>query len=141
MPRHAKGPRLWLRPARPDGTAAAWFVLDGTRQRGTGLGSGASPREKEDALKAYLAEKHTADVSVGSREQNILNRSGDNLRIDWGYFHLALPVGEDSTSAIAPMTGNAAASNGPTPLTAEMKRSNALMGMRPSSSPAAPWAA
>jgi integrase len=68
MPRHAKGPRLWLRPARPDGTAAAWFVLDGTRQRGTGLGLGASPREKEDALKAYLAEKHTADVSVGSRE-------------------------------------------------------------------------
>jgi integrase len=68
MPRHAKGPRLWLRPARTDGTAAAWFVLDGTRQRGTGLGTGASERQKEDALKAYLAEKHTEDVSIGSRD-------------------------------------------------------------------------
>jgi len=40
-------------------------------------------------------------LSVGSREQVILNRSGDNLRIDWGYFHLAAPKDEDSTSAIA----------------------------------------
>jgi hypothetical protein len=41
-------------------------------------------------------------VSVGSRDQNILNRSGDNLRIDWGYFHLAVPKDEDSTTAITP---------------------------------------
>ncbi len=47
---------------------------------------------------------HTAHLnvlSVGSRDQNILNRSGDNLRIDWGYFHLAVPQDEDSTSAVA----------------------------------------
>jgi hypothetical protein len=30
-------------------------------------------------------------LSVGSQDQKILNRSGDNLRIDWGYFHLAVP--------------------------------------------------
>jgi hypothetical protein len=30
-------------------------------------------------------------ISVGSRDQRILNRSGDDLRIDWGYFHLAVP--------------------------------------------------
>jgi hypothetical protein len=41
-------------------------------------------------------------LSVGSRDQNILNRSGDNLRIDWGYFHLAVPKGENSTLAITP---------------------------------------
>ena len=41
-------------------------------------------------------------LSVGSRDQNILNRSGDNLRIDWGYFHLAVPKDENSTTAIAP---------------------------------------
>jgi hypothetical protein len=41
-------------------------------------------------------------LSVGSRDQNILNRSGDNLRIDWGYFHLAVPRGENSTLAITP---------------------------------------
>ena len=41
-------------------------------------------------------------LSVGSRDQNILNRSGDNLRIDWGYFHLAIPKAEESTTAITP---------------------------------------
>src|SRR6185437_11228254 len=30
-------------------------------------------------------------LNVGSREQKVLNRSGDDLRIDWGYFHLAVP--------------------------------------------------
>ncbi|WP_158821701.1 glutaminase family protein [Granulicella sp. S156] len=40
-------------------------------------------------------------LSVGSRDQNILNRSGDNLRIDWGYFHLAIPKDEESTASIA----------------------------------------
>jgi hypothetical protein len=34
-------------------------------------------------------------LSVGSRDQDILNRSGDNLRIDWGYFHLAVPKNKD----------------------------------------------
>ena len=28
-------------------------------------------------------------VSVGSRDQNVLGRSGANLRIEWGYFNLA----------------------------------------------------
>src|ERR1035441_2128939 len=41
-------------------------------------------------------------LSAGSRDQNILNRSGDNLRIDWGYFHLAVPKNEDATTVIAP---------------------------------------
>ncbi len=40
-------------------------------------------------------------LSVGSRDQRILNRSGDNVRIDWGYFHLSVPKDETSTSAIA----------------------------------------
>jgi len=30
-------------------------------------------------------------LNVGSRDQQVLNRPGDNLRIDWGYFHLAVP--------------------------------------------------
>jgi hypothetical protein len=29
-------------------------------------------------------------LNVGSREQRVLNRPGDDLRIDWGYFHLAV---------------------------------------------------
>lgn len=68
MPRHAKGPRLWLAPARSDGTAAKWIVRDGARQRGTGLGTGATATEKEKALNNYINKKHTEDVSVGSRD-------------------------------------------------------------------------
>ena len=30
-------------------------------------------------------------LNVGSRDQRVLNRPGDNLRIDWGYFHVAVP--------------------------------------------------
>lgn len=41
-------------------------------------------------------------LSVGSRDQNVLNRSGDQLRIDWGYFYLAAPRDENATTVIAP---------------------------------------
>ncbi len=30
-------------------------------------------------------------LNVGSRDQRVLNRPGDDLRIDWGYFHLVVP--------------------------------------------------
>jgi hypothetical protein len=55
-------------------------------------------------------------LSVGSRDQNILNRSGDNLRIDWGYFHLAIPRNEDSTAVIAPKVASAYAETGKLPV-------------------------
>jgi hypothetical protein len=38
-----------------------------------------------------------AVLNIGSRDQQPLNRSGDDLRIDWGYFHLAVPTGEQAT--------------------------------------------
>ncbi len=41
-------------------------------------------------------------LSVGSRDQRVLNRSGDMVRINWGYFHLAVPRDEDATTSIAP---------------------------------------
>ena len=47
-------------------------------------------------------------LSVGSREQRVLNRSGDDLRIDWGYFHLSVPNNEESASAIVRETSVAA---------------------------------
>jgi hypothetical protein len=54
-------------------------------------------------------------LSVGSRDQAILNRSGDDLRIDWGYFHLAVPKNEDSTTAIAPRSAETFADDGKLP--------------------------
>ncbi len=38
-------------------------------------------------------------LNVGSREQRVLNRPGDDLRIDWGYFHLAVPDSADAQVA------------------------------------------
>ena len=35
-------------------------------------------------------------LNAGSREQRVLNRPGDDLRIDWGYFHLAIPDSRDA---------------------------------------------
>ena len=43
-------------------------------------------------------------LNVGSRDQQPLNRSGDNLRIDWGYFHLAVPDSEHAETAESSMS-------------------------------------
>jgi hypothetical protein len=40
-------------------------------------------------------------LSAGSREQHVLGRAGDNLRIDWGYVHLAASDSEQASFANA----------------------------------------
>ncbi|MES2390331.1 MAG: DUF4965 domain-containing protein [Acidobacteriota bacterium] len=40
-------------------------------------------------------------LNVGSRDQAYLNRSGDRIRINWGYFHLALPDSEGAFTELA----------------------------------------
>jgi integrase len=76
MSRRAKGPRLWLRPARYDEAGqltheSAWFILDGTRQRSTGFGIG-EIAQAEKALADYLADKHTGDVTKGTRDPDAI---------------------------------------------------------------------
>jgi hypothetical protein len=48
----------------------------------------------EDNQAATWGRLRTAsldELHLGSRDQRVLNRSGDDLRIDWGYFRLCVP--------------------------------------------------
>lgn len=66
MPRRAKGPRLWLQPARRDAgavvEAAVWCIRDGRIKRSTGIGdvqAGSPPQAAIDALTEYLNTRKT----------------------------------------------------------------------------------
>jgi integrase len=59
MPRRAKGPRLYLEPARRDrGQPATWVIRDGSVKRSTGAGASETAKA-ENALRKYLNEKAT----------------------------------------------------------------------------------
>jgi hypothetical protein len=60
-------------------------------------------------------------LSVGTRDQAILNRSGDDLRIDWGFFHLVVPT------ANVP-TGNVPSGNATTTIASNTLRTFAQQG-------------
>ena len=54
------------------------------------------PDQKVIAARYKVGSLQT--VRIGSAEQPVLAKSGDNLRIDWGYFYLAAPGGEVAVS-------------------------------------------
>ncbi len=59
-------------------------------------------------------------LSAGSRDQSLLNRTGDNLRIDWGYFRLAAPKDEGAMEVIAPHPTADFAATGKLPMSDSM---------------------
>ena len=66
MPRRSKGPRLWLRPARRDGTgshSSTYVILDRGRQIATGCTADESAAA-EQALAAYIGQKHQREVGL-----------------------------------------------------------------------------
>jgi hypothetical protein len=41
-------------------------------------------------------------AKIGTQEQKYLNKSGDNVRIDWGYVYLSVPETENPSFSVAP---------------------------------------
>jgi integrase len=87
MPRRAKGPRLWLRKRK--GRPSVWVIRDRSKEVSTECGPEETDRA-EEALKDYLAEKHTpslgerdpanvliADVLTGYAEAKAMTASGE----------------------------------------------------------------
>jgi hypothetical protein len=60
-------------------------------------------------------------VSVGTKAQSVLNRSGDDLRVDWGYFHIALPNEAHGTASITPDAETGFIENGSLPVADDME--------------------
>ena len=43
-------------------------------------------------------------LNVGTQEQPVLQKKGDNIRIDWGYAYLAVPQSADAQLSPGPLT-------------------------------------
>jgi hypothetical protein len=77
MPRHSKGARLWLQPARRDqygrvAEQAVWCIRDGRHKRSTGFGQDQA-EAAERALADYIAAKY--------RAPRISNRDPDACKV------------------------------------------------------------
>ena len=61
-------------------------------------------------------------LRAGTAQQEMLARSGDNLRIEWGYFYLALPPASDATlAAVTPRAKNEFLRTGKLPTADELE--------------------
>ena len=87
-----------------------------------------------DSQRVVFSRHQTATehvLSVGTASQDVLNRSGDNLRIDWGYFHLAVPDSETSQSTVSVHPERDFAQNGTLPAADDMEGAVPLNGSAP----------
>ncbi len=48
-----------------------------------------------------LQQEHSDVLACGSRDQRVLEKSGDNVRIDWGFLYVALPRTMDGQAVIS----------------------------------------
>lgn len=95
----------------------------------------ASPRWALDQPYQECASETFTDgdlvfVKSGSKEQNILAKKGDDLRIDWGYFYLAADKDNTTASISTSEQLREAFANGvPLPAVASGENSNAKMAL------------
>ena len=54
------------------------------------------PRELPVDMQEVSMPGDLATIRMGSKKQAVLGRSGDDLRMDWGYFYLSVPGGKVS---------------------------------------------
>ena len=57
--------------------------------------------QDEVEVTEYRLPSNIPAVKMGSKTQDVLNRSGDDIRIDWGYFHMAVEPGRTGCEKIA----------------------------------------
>jgi len=68
------------------------------------LGASAEIAVNEGGQQVVSSDEHVGNltvVKVGSKDQPILAKKGDDIRIDWGYFYLAAPKSEVATDKVA----------------------------------------
>ncbi len=68
-----------------------------------------NPDQQVDATQQKLQDLTT--IKIGSTEQAVLAKSGDDIRIDWGYLYVAAPTAGATASLVAP-GGNTPAAGG-----------------------------
>lgn len=65
-------------------------------------------------------------LKAGTTEQPVLQKKGDNLRIDWGYMYVATPMANGATQYVVPLHNAVADFNS----TAKIKRPTSLTGTK-----------
>jgi hypothetical protein len=88
----------------------------------------ATSYDKQPVTTSRHLTASTSVLSIGTKQQAILNRSGDNLRIDWGYFHIAVPNTENAKSSLAPEPDVQFIKDGTLPIADMMEGTNAIRG-------------
>jgi len=69
----------------------------------------AEPAVNELAQEVVWTSQASAGLSVmsaGTKAQPVLQKKGDDLRIDWGYFYVAAPAAEGTQTTVAPMAAS-----------------------------------
>ena len=87
------------------------------------LGATADMATSYEGQQVVFSRHETASthvLSVGTTSQAVLNRSGDNLRIDWGYFHIAVPSSETALSTVTDRPERAFVADGTLPVADDM---------------------